>query len=165
MPQEPRILSFKPNSRSDAEILILGTMPGVESLRQQQYYAHPRNQFWKIMGTILDFSPEIPYKDRLKILKQNRIALWDTCHSCIRPGSMDSDIRELELNDFSWFFSKHRKIKRIICNGQSAAKFFRKYPDKSNFPVTEPLVMPSTSPANASKNFGQKLAEWRKALC
>ena len=93
--------SFKPSIDNNSRILILGSMPGVKSLEEQQYYAHPQNRFWKVMSTICNEQqlPKFDYKTRLKILLNSNIALWDTIKSCKREGSLDSDIQNEKPND------------------------------------------------------------------
>lgn len=160
-----RIFSFPPAVGDAPETLILGSMPGEESLRQQQYYAHPKNLFWKILGTLLTFDHEkTTYIERLQILKKNRVALWDVTHSCIRPGSMDSDIKHAEVNDFDTFFSEHPSIKRVLCNGQTSFKIFSKYAMSKELYKIKIIPLPSTSPAFASMRFEQKLDAWRSAF-
>lgn len=159
-----KIKSFPPNFSPDAKKLILGSMPGGESLRQEQYYAHPRNKFWEIMGEILNFDYQIPYLERLRLLRNNKIALWDVAHSCVRPGSLDSNIKEETPNDFETFFKKCPKIKLIVFNGQTARKLFIKHKKNMDIPDLELRLAPSTSPANASYTYQQKLAEWKRAL-
>jgi hypoxanthine-DNA glycosylase len=160
-----KIFSFPPSSAEDAGILILGSMPGQESLRQQQYYAHPRNSFWKIMGLIFGFSPDLPYESRLECLKANRIALWDTVGCCIRPGSMDSDIREVISNDFGNFFKEHPGLGKIIFNGQTSAGLFKKhYPEIYGNETLQKFTAPSTSPAYASMSFEHKKEIWEKYI-
>lgn len=159
------IHSFPPSADSDAEILILGSMPGAESLRMQQYYAFSGNIFWRMTGEILSFDPALPYHRRLEELRKNKIALWDSVFRCVRPGSMDSDIREVVPNDFVILFQKCENIRRILFNGQTAFKLFKRYADKSTMPSgIEQLVMPSTSPAYASKKYVDKLCEWQCAI-
>ena len=85
--------SFAYSADENARVLILGSMPGAESLRQQQYYAFKHNAFWRIMGELYGFPVETPYPERLAILKAHRIALWDVLAECERPGSLDSSIR------------------------------------------------------------------------
>ena len=94
------ITSFNAFAQADATRLILGSMPGVESLCRLQYYAYPHNCFWKIMGELFSFDYSINYPERMNYLRQNRIALWDTVHRCIRPGRMDSDIKHAKPNNF-----------------------------------------------------------------
>ncbi|MFA5040619.1 MAG: DNA-deoxyinosine glycosylase [Bdellovibrionales bacterium] len=161
----PPSIGFPPVARADARVLILGTLPGAESLRQRQYYAKKQNSFWRIMGEIVNAPPEMPYKKRLACLTKNGIALWDVCASAERKGSLDSNIKAERLNDFELFFKKHKKITLICFNGQPAAKKFRRFvwPQLSgrNFDF---CILPSTSPAYAGMRYERKLARWRKAL-
>jgi len=157
---------------SDARVLILGSMPGVASLQAIEYYAHPRNAFWPIMGELLSFDARLPYAERLEYLKRNKVALWDVAHRCIRPGSLDSNIDRdsIEANDFGAFFREHWDIRAIFFNGTTAESLFRKLvlptmPEKiRNMPMQR---LPSTSPAHAAYDFTAKLAAWegvRRAL-
>jgi len=146
-------------------VLILGSMPGVESLKAQQYYAHPRNAFWPIMGRLFGFDPVLPYPERLERLKENRIALWDVAHQCIRPGSLDSSIRHDTVvpNDFASLFEAHPHIRAVFFNGRKAAELYAKMvlPDLAEPWRSLPRHrLPSTSPAHAAQNFEQKLATW-----
>jgi len=158
------ILSFPPAVGDSCRILVLGTMPGVESLRQQQYYAHPRNSFWKIMGDIFEFSPALPYRERLAILNRNGVGLWDTVKFCEREGSLDSDIKSPEFNDFAALFADYPNLDKVCLNGKGAEKFFRMYRKHHELPELEISVLPSTSPAHAAMNYAQKLELWRLAL-
>ena len=154
--------SFAPVASSDASMLILGSMPGVASLEAARYYAFPRNAFWKIMGDLYGAGPDLVYRHRLAILVENRIALWDVIAACHRPGSLDSNIANtgLETNDFAGFLKQHRAIDRIYFNGRKAAELFRKKVSptlNSSYAFTS---LPSTSPANASMTYAEKLAAW-----
>lgn len=157
-----RIHSFFPISVPDAKILILGSMPGAESLKTCQYYAHPQNQFWSFMGALFGAGPELPYAERVAILKSNKIAVWDVLHSCAREGSPDSAIKEEIANDFDGFFAKHAQIKHIFLAGIKAEQLFRKH-IKSQLPQTR---LPSTSPMRGKnvKSPEQKLQDWSKIL-
>ncbi len=160
-----RLHAFPPVAREDARILILGSMPGVASLEAGQYYAHPRNAFWPIMGEMFGAGPDKPYEERLEILKAQGIALWDVLASCERKGSLDSDILYEVPNDFAGFFTAHPGICRILLNGGKAAAGFRKYGAlhaPSGAAVTQ---LPSTSPAHAARSFAEKCAAWREGLC
>jgi len=157
--------SFDYVAAPDAGILILGSMPGVESLRQQQYYAHPRNAFWDIMGGLFGFGRTLPYPERLQKLKQSRIALWDVAHQCERPGSLDGNIRtgSVIANDFQSFFALHSGIKAIFFNGRKAAELYRRLvlPDLPEPWQSLPLhPLPSTSPAHAAMDYKAKLQAW-----
>ncbi|PXY43629.1 DNA-deoxyinosine glycosylase [Flavobacterium hydrophilum] len=152
--------SFAPVASIDATVLILGTMPGTKSLEIQQYYGHTQNNFWRFMFEILneDFSND--YEIRKALLIKNGIALWDVLQFCERIGSLDSAIKNEISNNFEHFLNLHPHIKTIIFNGQKAAAFFKKHVVLKNTNY-EFIILPSTSPANASKTFESKLNEWK----
>ena len=159
-----RIFSFPPVAAPDARVLILGSMPGEASLKARQYYAHPRNLFWPILGELVGVRPDLPYPDRLAALRQAHIALWDVLQSCERDGSLDSaiDPQTRVVNDFGDFFTRHPHIGWIFFNGREAEKTFRKHAihvcDAERFRYT---LLPSTSPANASIPPAVRLDAWR----
>lgn len=158
------VQSFAPIETADATILILGSMPGEASLRAGQYYAHPRNLFWRIMGELLDIDPFSPYGQRVQALKAARIALWDVLQSCRRKGSLDSHIdnESLAPNDFAAFFSHHPAITHVFFNGAKAEACYRKHVLPTiGIKSIEYLRLPSTSPANASIRYERKLEAWR----
>ena len=160
-----RIRSFPPVADTNANVLILGSMPGNESLRQNQYYAHPQNDFWKIMGDLVGATPQLPYAQRLAALKSSGIALWDVLASCVREGSLDADIRAEAANDFTVFFARHPHITQVFFNGGKAEQCFRKFVQGKQ--VLPPLALhrlPSTSPAHAGMRYADKLQAWRVAL-
>jgi hypoxanthine-DNA glycosylase len=154
--------SFAPVARQDARILILGSMPGVASLNAAQYYAFPRNVFWKIMGELFAAKPELDYPTRLEKLMDNHIAMWDVIGTCHRPGSLDSAISNdgLMTNDFNSFFKQHQQITHVYFNGQKAGDLFRKKVMPSLNDDYDYTVLPSTSPANAAKSYAAKLTAW-----
>lgn len=160
----PHVQSFAPVEPANAKVLILGSMPGVASLRAAQYYAHPRNLFWRIMAELLATDPAAPYGQRIQALKSARIALWDVLQSCRREGSLDADIDDGSLipNDFAAFFRRHPQITHVFFNGSKAEQCYRKHvlPFIGTVPV-EYLRLPSTSPANASLSYERKLDAWR----
>ena len=152
-------------ARPDARVLVLGSLPGQVSLSERQYYAQPRNDFWKIMGVLVGASSERPYADRLQALMAHRIALWDVCASAQRPGSLDASIchATVVVNDFAGFFRAHPHIGLICFNGRTAAELYRRFvlpalPESLQAIRREAL--PSTSPAHAAMRFDQKLARW-----
>jgi len=156
--------SFAPIEKADARILILGSMPGEASLRAGQYYAHPRNLFWRIMGELLGTDPALPYDLRVQALKSAGIALWDVLHTCRRKGSLDSNIDQESLvpNDFAAFFRCHPKITHVFFNGTQAEECYRKHVQPvTGIKTIEYLRLPSTSPANASISYERKLEAWR----
>lgn len=158
------VKSFAPIENADAKILILGSMPGEASLRAGQYYAHPRNLFWRIMGELLGVDPTSPYEQRVQALKSARIALWDVLRSCRRKGSLDSAIDDGSLvpNDLAAFFLNHAEITHVFFNGAKAEECYRKYVrPATGIKTIEYLRLPSTSPANASISYERKLEMWR----
>lgn len=163
------IASFPPVAAADARLLILGSIPGRESLRQQQYYAHPRNAFWPIIIEIFGAAPDLPYGERLRLLTDHGIALWDVIGQCRRPTSLDSDIDpvSVEVNDFARFLAAHRLITTVCFNGGTAEATFRRrilpLLPLAHHPLTL-LHLPSTSPANAGCSYAEKLARWRRVL-
>ena len=159
------IHSFAPVSDDDASVLILGSMPGKESLKQQQYYAHPSNAFWKIMGEVVGAYPSLPYQGRLDALRASGIALWDVLASCKRETSLDSHIRNETANDFASFFAQHPHITQVFFNGSKAEQCFRKFVlEKQALPPLEFQRLPSTSPAHAGMSYTDKLRAWRAAI-
>lgn len=157
----PRIRSFPPVADKHATSLILGSMPGKESLRQQQYYAHPHNAFWKIMGDLVGAQLDLPYPQRLLALTAAHIALWDVLHTCEREGSLDSDIEQEEANDFATFFARHQNITHVYFNGAKAEQSFKRFVlGKQKLPPLEFVRLPSTSPAYAGMRYEEKLKVW-----
>lgn len=154
-----KIQSFPSLSNPHAEVLLLGTMPGVQSLAMNQYYGHPRNHFWKLLAAIFGEEPPIDYHSKKEMLLRNNIAVWDVLQACERQGSLDSAIMKEVPNDFGTFLDEHPNIRIICFNGQKAAAFFKKYVRQNK--EYSFVTLPSTSPANAGKNFEQKLNEWK----
>ena len=159
---EERIVAFPPVAPPGARVLVLGSMPSVASLAQGFYYGHPRNAFWRIIAdTFAAPLPEtIPQKRAL--LEANGVALWDVLHSCRREGSLDSAIRDMEVNDFAALFDRCPGIRRVLLNGGTAKKVFLKYGAQA-LAGREWVALPSTSPAY-TLSYERKLAQWRQAL-
>ena len=157
--------SFNPSINNKSKILILGSMPGVKSLVEQQYYAHPQNRFWKLMGEICSTPnlTELSYLDKLQVLLNNKIALWDVIKSCKRIGSLDSEIQNEMPNDIRHLLEEFPNIKIICLNGTKSYSSFKKYfPDLSE--KYKCYKMPSTSPANAKYKLEDLYEEWSKVL-
>ena len=158
-----RVQSFPPIFATDARVLVLGSMPGVESLRQQRYYAHPRNAFWPIMAELFGFDPELEYDDRVARLGAHRVALWDVLAHCVRPGSLDADIVDEVPNDFDGLLARCTNLRTIAFNGQKAATAFKKHvaPGLAERLANLQLAtLPSTSPAHAGMTRAEKLRRW-----
>ena len=152
------INSFQPFVDSDTKILILGTMPGIASLENQEYYAHPRNHFWRIIYKLYS-DQEVPtlFSDKIKLLQANSIGIWDVLENCERKGSLDMHIKNYKENDFESLFKKFPAIHKIAFNGKESHKyFFKKFGQIKGITY---YVMPSTSPAN-TMSFEKKLEIW-----
>ena len=157
--------AFPPIAGRDAEVLILGSFPGRRSLEARQYYAHPMNGFWRILGRVLGASFEVPYARRKRLLRKHRVALWDVVAAARRPGSLDASIvhASIATNDFARFFRRHRRIRLVCLNGGKAAELYRRrvVPTLGRFADIPRVRLPSTSPAHAAMPFATKLARWR----
>ena len=160
-PAAPLLKSFPPVARADAELLILGSMPGEESLRQAQYYAFPQNAFWRIAGALFGFDPTLPYTKRLAALKKAHVALWDVVGTCRREGSLDSSIKDAIPNDLPALLARCPRLKLVACNGGASYAALRRFFPDFSLPVVR---LPSTSPAAARLSFARKLKQWRDAL-
>jgi hypoxanthine-DNA glycosylase len=152
------INSFPAFIDSNTKILILGTMPGIASLTKQEYYANPRNHFWRIMYTLFDTLPvSDSFEEKIQLLQKNKIGLWDVLENCERKGSLDIHIKNHKENDFEMLFKHYPEIHTIVFNGKESHKYFIK-----KFGQIEGItyyVMPSTSPAN-TMSFENKLKIW-----
>ena len=157
-----RIVAFPPVAPPDARLLILGSMPSVASLAQGFYYGHPQNAFWRILADCLGVRLPTTIGEKTQLLETHGIALWDVLHSCVREGSLDSAIRDMEVNDFAALFRQCPDIRRILLNGGTAKRVFLKYGAKA-LENREWVALPSTSPAY-TLSYERKLAQWRQAL-
>ena len=164
-----RASSFAAIAGPDAQVLILGSLPGMASLAAGQYYAHPRNAFWGIMGELVGAWPTLSYNDRVRQLVEHRIALWDVCASAYRSGSLDAAIRSESArpNDIASFLRSHDHVRLLCFNGTKAAEMFRRLVVPSLGTPAQAInrsTMPSTSPAYAGMPFDRKLDAWRRAI-
>lgn len=155
----PVLEGLPPIVGEGARVLILGSMPGALSLQRQEYYAHPRNAFWRITGELLWFDASAPYDERVAALRAAGVAVWDVLRLCRRPGSLDSaiDRNSMVANDFAGLFAEHPMIERVFFNGATAAKSFASLVSVDRSMVYQRL--PSTSPAH-TMSFAAKLAAW-----
>lgn len=153
-----RKIAFEPIVDEHSTTLILGTMPGDESLRRNQYYGHKSNQFWKILFALFNRPLSHSYIDRINLLLDNGIALWDVLHSCECEGSADSSIKKEETNNFKGFFEQYPNIKKVFFDSKKAQEFYIKHigldQDKEYF------LLPSPSPANARISLSEKIEKW-----
>lgn len=147
-------------------LLILGSLPGAASLAAHEYYAHPRNLFWDLMGDLFGAGRELPYARRCARLMEAGIAVWDVVREADRPGSLDSaiDRHSVSPNDFAPLFAAQPQLRTVAFNGQKAASLFRQrvLPALAVGTALRLHTLPSTSPAHAGRTRAQKLASWRE---
>jgi hypoxanthine-DNA glycosylase len=156
-----RLRGLPPAIARGCRVLVLGSFPSQASLAARQYYAHPQNRFWTIMGEILASDLRaLPYRRRIAAVNAAGIGIWDVYASCLREGSLDAAIREPAFNDFASIRRRAPGIARVCMNGATAGRALR-HLEALGF---ETRVLPSTSPANASQSLEFKLARWREAL-
>jgi hypoxanthine-DNA glycosylase len=149
-----RLVGLPPVVGPRTRLLVLGSFPGVASLQAQRYYGHPQNQFWKILSAL--WAQELgamPYEERLAVVRERGLGIWDVYAACEREGSLDSAIRHAELNDFAWLRAQCPLLQAVAHNGGESFRHARH---------TQALGLPSTSPANASWTFERKLSSWRE---
>lgn len=137
-------------------------MPSEESLRKQEYYGHPHNQFWRLLFSIYNEPFVCDYRERVAFLLRKNIGVWDVLQSCEGEGSLDSNIRNEHPNDFSDFFAKYPNIRYICFTSKKAQQFYKKYVGIHTDHIF--LVLSSPSPANARKSFSEKKDEWQEIL-
>lgn len=152
--------SFEPISNAETKILILGTMPGDKSLLQNEYYAHARNSFWKIIATLTKSALPVTYQDKIELLYSNNIGIWDVAHQANRKGSFDISIKDEEPNDLNSFVSNHKALKVIGFNGAKSEALYDKYFTRN--PNITYFLLPSTSPANTNMNFENMCKVWKQ---
>ena len=150
--------SFPPIVDGRSRVLILGTLPGEESLRRREYYAHPRNLFWPIVCALFGEVPPAGYGDRLSYVASRQIALWDVCASAERAASADASIRGEVPNAIDELIASHPLIRAIAFNGSGAQRLYDRHFARHRGLAY--LALPSTSPAYASLGFAEKLARW-----
>jgi TDG/mug DNA glycosylase family protein len=163
------VSGFPPVVGDGARLLIVGSMPGVRSLQERRYYAHPQNAFWPIVGAACGVGPEVAYERRLAVLVRAGIALWDVMARCVRAGSLDADIEagSVVANDFVPLFAGQPTLCAVLCNGKAAHRAFLRYAAPQlaaagRRPAVE--LLPSTSPAHAAMDLAGKRAVWTAAM-
>lgn len=161
----PTLLGLGPIITPDTRLVVLGSFPGAASLADQQYYAHPRNQFWPIVSTLLGMTGEDdlrvqPYARRLDAARAHGLGIWDVYAHCQREGSLDSAIQQAQLNELHRLREWAPGLRAIAHNGGESARHMR-ITQALGLPVVK---LPSTSPANASWSFERKLAAWREVF-
>ncbi|MFD1169811.1 MULTISPECIES: DNA-deoxyinosine glycosylase [Oceanobacillus] len=159
---DKKIVSFPPVLPDEPRVLILGSMPSVKSLEEQQYYGNPRNHFWPILFALFQENKIDNYDDRIDFVKKHGIALWDAIAACYREGSLDSSIKDAEANDIAGLLERYPTIRFIGCNGTKAFDTFKKHFDFTQFPDVHVKKLPSTSPipGRFTKTFDEKVESW-----
>jgi double-stranded uracil-DNA glycosylase len=151
--------SFPPIVDERSRVLVLGTLPGEESLRRVEYYAHPRNLFWPIVCALFGATLPTVYAERLRFVASRGIAMWDVCESAERRASADAAIRREAPNAIDRLIDAHNGIRGVAFNGSGARLLYDRHFTRR--PELVYLALPSTSPAHASLGFAEKLARWR----
>ncbi len=161
MTEPARLVGLPPVIARGTRLVVLGSFPGVASLRARQYYAHPQNQFWRLVGSLLaEPLPALPYRERLARLRARGVGLWDVYASCRREGSLDSAIEAAELNDLASLRRRAPGLVAVAHNGGESARH-RRHTEALGLPVWR---LPSSSPAHASWSFEQKRAAWHEVF-
>ncbi|MGE8292481.1 MAG: DNA-deoxyinosine glycosylase [Sphingobacterium sp.] len=154
--------SFLPLVNASTKTLILGSLPGDKSLELNEYYAHPQNRFWKVIRHLYNSPDATNYVDKINLLVDNGIGLWDVCAEASRPGSMDLAIKDESPNPIIALLEANPAIKLVVFNGQKAHNLYLKYfKKKENITY---ICLPSTSPANAKTNLEKLIVHWRAII-
>ena len=156
-----RLQGLPPVIARHSRLVILGSFPGKASLQAQQYYGHPRNQFWPLLGAIwrIDLLA-LPYEQRLAELRRRGLGLWDVYAACRREGSLDQAIEDAEFNDLASLKRRAPTLRRVAHNGTESARAMKQI-QALGLPAQR---LPSSSPAHASWSFERKLVAWRSAF-
>ncbi len=153
-----RKASFPPHIAPDVRVLILGSLPGEASLAARQYYAHPRNHFWHLIGLVIgEDLPVLPYEERLAALARHHIGLWDAVATARREGSLDAAIRDAVVNPLVELAARLPVLKAVACNGQTSARIATRGLAATSLPV---IALPSSSPAHAAMPLAEKRRHW-----
>lgn len=156
--------SFAPIADEDSRILILGSMPGIKSLEQQEYYAHPQNRFWRLLALLLQEDAPQDYAAKQALLHKHHLALWDTLGYCERDGSLDSNIKNETPNVVVELAGELPHLQAVVCNGGKAGAAFKKYFAQKMPEQVRIFYLPSTSPANARLRLEDLAEQWQVIL-
>ncbi len=163
-----RLTCMSPIIDGNSRVLILGTMPGVQSLQKQKYYANPGNHFWKIVYGVFHSLPEQDYDNRVAFIKKQGLALWDVLKHCTREGSSDANIKDIEVNDFAELIGRYSRIGCIAFSSQKAAQLFYNFVMPDILQIVEHRVtilsLPSPSGQNAHISLESKITAWKKII-
>jgi len=149
---------FAPLVDKNTKVLILGSFPGEASLKKEEYYGHPKNQFWLLLESMTkEQLHNRPYKEKKEKLKKQYIGLWDIYATCTRKGSLDINIKNAQHNELKELLKKYPQIELICCNGKTAAKGKKELQEQE----IKVLVLPSSSPAHTMP-FQEKVKAWQQ---
>ncbi len=151
---------FKPLVFKDSEVLILGSFPSIYSFEKSFYYAHPRNQFWKILSEVTSY-PINNRDQKIWLLKEFKYALWDMVANCTRDNSLDSSLEEIEVNNIAEFLEEHPSIRKVAFTGRLAEKLFKMH---FEYLEIERVYLPSPSAAYAKMSLESKVAVYKERL-
>nr|WP_200762328.1 DNA-deoxyinosine glycosylase [Nitrosophilus alvini] len=152
---------FKPVIDKNSEILILGSFPSIDSFKNSFYYGHKRNQFWKILSNIFEENEPKTIEEKTEFLKKHHIALWDMVKVCSRQNSLDSSLKDVEVNDIEALLKKYRGIKALFFTGKKAYNLYKKHFSHLSIPA---VYLPSPSPAYVKMSYEEKLKIWKREL-
>ena len=155
----PSFHPFDPIIDKDSRILILGTFPSIKSFENAFYYGHPQNQFWKLLSTLFDEEEPKSIEAKIAFLKKYKIALWDMIKMCQREGSLDSNLKNIEVNDIETLLKRYPNIQAIFFTGRKAQELYKRHFSHLQIPT---YYLPSPSPAFRAMSFEKKLQEWEK---
>lgn len=151
---------FKPIIFKDTEILILGSFPSIRSFENNFYYAHPRNQFWKILEAVTSY-PVNNKDQKIWLLKESKFGLWDMIKNCSRDNSLDSSLEDEEVNDIASFLEENPSIKKLAFTGKKSQALFETHFGHLNI---ERVYLPSPSAAYAKMSIEDKVKMYKELL-
>jgi double-stranded uracil-DNA glycosylase len=160
------ICGFSALVNMDSKVLVLGSAPSQDSLKKQQYYGHDRNAFWFIIASLFDTQELTTYEQKVTLLLNQGIAVWDVLQSCQREGSLDANInpQTITVNDFNVFFKTYPLVRTVFFNGQAAEKIFQRRVLPGLAYGVDYYRLPSTSPAYAAMTLDEKKKQWQQIL-
>ena len=148
---------FDPIIDKDSKVLILGTFPSVKSFENSFYYSHPKNQFWKLLSRLFDEAEPKSIEEKIAFLHRHHIALWDMVKACERANSLDTSLKNIEVNDIAALLQKYPNIKVLFFTGRKAEALYKKHFSSLSYPN---FYLPSPSPAMQRITFEEKLQKW-----
>lgn len=151
--------NIEPLYNGESKVLILGSFPSVKSREEEFFYAHPQNRFWKVIAAVFGEKVPCSIEEKKALILNHNLAVYDVIYSCEITGSSDSSVKNVVPSDLKPIID-NSKITKIFVNGRTAEKYYKKYQLKST--GIECVVLPSTSPANASYSLERLISEWQK---